>query len=272
MQDQASGEDQFLWPTIFPTSIPSWSTRYDCGIQPLTPYWSIVFSFKSKRTGRVILFWLMIFWAALFLSPSMVIKRKINLSLLSWENFSRATCSSLQDCHQVAQKTIRTGFPLKSLKETWFPSKPLREKAGACFFSWGLWTPKEPQEAHSGWEGEAALTTWRQGMRMIVIPIMIESERTILFFISTSIRKIPQRTNRLLKNARLHRFPHPSSLQRTSKYASFLSIACLNGRWKAPREPCILTFLSSLPKMTFFSNPLKDTLTDYCCVFIDFIA
>ncbi len=207
MQDQASGEDQSLSPIIFPTNIPSWSTRNVWGTQPLTPYWSIVFSFKSKRTGRVILFWLMIFWAAFFLSPSMVIKRKINLSLLSWENFSRATCSSLQDCHQVAQKTMRTGFPLKSLKETWFPSKPLREKAGACFFSWGLWTPKEPQEAHSGWEGEAALTTWRQGMRMIVIPIMIESERTVPFFISTSKWKIQQRTktyfNRLF--LRFHR-------------------------------------------------------------------
>ena len=81
MQDQASGEDQFLWPTIFPTSMPSWSTRYDCGIQPLTPYWSIVFSFKSKTTGRVILFRSMNFWAALFLSPSMATKMKTGLSL-----------------------------------------------------------------------------------------------------------------------------------------------------------------------------------------------
>ena len=186
MQDQASGEDQFLCPIIFPTNIPSWSTRNIWGTQPLTPYWSIVFSFKSKRTGRVILLWLMTFWAAAFLSPSMVIKRKIKLSLLSWENFSRANSSSLQDCHQVAQKTMRTGFPLKSLKETGFPSKPLSEKAGACFFSWGLWTPKELQDGHSGWEGEAALTTWRQGVSMRVTPIMIESERMILFFISTS--------------------------------------------------------------------------------------
>jgi len=31
--------------------------------------------------------------------------------------------------------------------------------------------------------------------------------------------------NRLLKNAHLLRFPHPSSLQRTSEYASFLRIS-----------------------------------------------
>ena len=187
MQDQPSAEDQSLCPIIFPTSIPSWSIRYVWGVQPLTPYWSIVFSFKSKRTGRVILFWSIIFWAAVFLSPSMVIRRKTNLSLLPWENFSRANSSSLQDCHQVAQKTMRAGFPLKSLREICFPSdNRLSEKAGASFFSWGLWIPKELQDGHSGWEAEAALTTWRQRMSMIVIPIMIESERTILFFISTS--------------------------------------------------------------------------------------
>jgi hypothetical protein len=31
--------------------------------------------------------------------------------------------------------------------------------------------------------------------------------------------------SRLLKNAHLRRFPHPSSLRRTSKYASFLRIS-----------------------------------------------
>jgi len=190
-QDQASAEDQFLWPIIFPTNIPSWSTRYVWGIQPLTPYWSIVFSFKSKRTGRVILFWLMTFWAALFLSPSIVIRRIVNGSLFPWKNFSRANSSSLQDGHQVAQKVIRTGFPLKSLSETCFPSNPLSEKAGASFFSWNLWMPKESQDGRSGWEEEPA---WRQGMNIIVIPIMIESERTILFFISTSKWKSWQRT------------------------------------------------------------------------------
>jgi len=186
IQDQASSEAQSLSPMIFPTSIPSWSTRYVWGTQPLTPYWSITFSFKSKRTGRVILFLVTIVWAALCLSPSIVTKMKTNLSLFPWENFSRANSSALQDSHQVAQKTMNTGFPLKSLRETCFPSNPLSEKAGASFFSWGLWTPKELQDGHSGWDGEAALTTWRQGVSMIVIPIMIESERTILFFISTS--------------------------------------------------------------------------------------
>jgi len=186
IQDQAPGEDQSLCPTIFPTSIPSWSTRNVCGIQPRTPYWSIVFSFKSKRTGRVILFWLMIFWAALLLSPSMVIRRTVNGSLFPWKNFSRANSSSLQDGHQVAQKTMSTGFPLRSPRETCFPSKPMREKTGASFFPWDLWIPNESQDEPSGWEGEAALTTWRERMSMIVIPIMIESERTTLFFISTS--------------------------------------------------------------------------------------
>ena len=186
MQDQASGEDQFLCPIIFPTSIPSWSTRNVWGIQPLTPYWSIVFSFKSKRTGRVILFWSMTFWAAPFLSPSIVIRRIVNGVLFPWKNFSRANSSSLQACHQVAQKTMSIGFPLKSLRETCFPSKLLREKAGASFFAWVLWIPKESQDGHAGWGEEVALTTWRQRISMIVIPTMVKSERTILFLISTS--------------------------------------------------------------------------------------
>ncbi len=33
------------------------------------------------------------------------------------------------------------------------------------------------------------------------------------------------KSSRLLKNAHLLRFPHPSSLRRTSKYASFLRIS-----------------------------------------------
>jgi len=32
-------------------------------------------------------------------------------------------------------------------------------------------------------------------------------------------------TSRLLKNGHLRRFPHPSSLRRTAKYASFLRIS-----------------------------------------------
>ena len=162
MQDEASGEDQFLCPIIFHTNIPSRSTRNIWGTQPLTPYWSIVFSFKSNSTGRVILFWLIIFWAAVFLSPSMVIKRKPNLSPSPWENFSRANSSSLQDSHQVAQNTMRTGFPLKSLREICFPSSnSLSEKPGAAFFSRNLWIPKELQDGYSGGEGEAALTIRR---------------------------------------------------------------------------------------------------------------
>jgi hypothetical protein len=34
-----------------------------------------------------------------------------------------------------------------------------------------------------------------------------------------------QDLNRLLKNAHLHRYPHPSSLRRTAKYVSLLRIS-----------------------------------------------
>ncbi len=36
---------------------------------------------------------------------------------------------------------------------------------------------------------------------------------------------LPVQTSRLLKNAHLRRYPHPSSLRRTSKYALLLRIA-----------------------------------------------
>jgi hypothetical protein len=51
---------------------------------------------------------------------------------------------------------------------------------------------------------------------------------------------------RLLKNAHLLRFPHPSSLRRTSKYASLLTIsgALHLGIFEQPE------------KNPFFSNPL----------------
>ena len=51
----------------------------------------------------------------------------------------------------MAQKVIRTGFPLKSLRVKVFPSNPLREKGGAFFFSRNLWTPKEEMEGESDW-------------------------------------------------------------------------------------------------------------------------
>jgi hypothetical protein len=46
------------------------------------------------------------------------------------------------------------------------------------------------------------------------------------------------RSSRLLKNAHLLRFPHPSSLRRTSKYASFLrtSGALQLGIFEQPAE------------------------------------
>jgi hypothetical protein len=37
--------------------------------------------------------------------------------------------------------------------------------------------------------------------------------------------KVQMKSNRLLKNAHLLRFPYPLSLRRTSKYASFLRIS-----------------------------------------------
>ena len=38
-------------------------------------------------------------------------------------------------------------------------------------------------------------------------------------------QRMPKIISRLLKNAHLLRFPHPSSLRRTSKYASLLRIS-----------------------------------------------
>jgi len=68
--------------------------------------------------------------------------------------------------------------------------------------------------------------------------------------------------NRLLKNAHLLRFPHPSSLRRTAKYAwpthqlvgvaeshSLFVVTPLSGF----RGPCIWAFLSS-PMKTGFSS------------------
>jgi hypothetical protein len=40
-----------------------------------------------------------------------------------------------------------------------------------------------------------------------------------------AIRRKPGGISRLLKNAHLRRFPHPSSLRRTGMYASFLGIS-----------------------------------------------
>jgi hypothetical protein len=49
---------------------------------------------------------------------------------------------------------------------------------------------------------------------------------------------------RLLKNVRLRRFPHPSSLQRTSKYTSLLSVS---GAWH-------LDIFEQPGKIDFFRN------------------
>jgi hypothetical protein len=55
------------------------------------------------------------------------------------------------------------------------------------------------------------------------------------------------RLSRLLKNAHLLRFPHPSSLRRTSKYASFLRIS----------EALHLGIFEQPAGMDFFSSPLQ---------------
>jgi hypothetical protein len=45
------------------------------------------------------------------------------------------------------------------------------------------------------------------------------------FIEQTSAKRRCVGFSRLLKNGHLRRFPHPSSLQRTAKYASFLRIS-----------------------------------------------
>jgi len=66
--------------------------------------------------------------------------------------------------------------------------------------------------------------------------------------------------SRLLKNAHRLRCPHPSSLRRTSKYASFLRIA----------GALHLAFLSSLRKMSFSAtvrlrSRTRDQTNECCC-------
>ena len=59
------------------------------------------------------------------------------------------------------------------------------------------------------------------------------------------LKKKRKRVDRMLKNAHLLRFPHPSAWQRTFKYAS------LPSGQGAIREPCIWAFLSILGNTTF---------------------
>jgi len=157
MADQAAGEDQSLSPTIAPMIIPSRSTRNAAGMN-LTPYVRAIFSFGSKRTGRVILLSLMNRCTLFSFSPSMASRKIVNWSLFPVENFSNTGSSSLQVGHQVAQNFNKTGFPLKSLRVMVFPSKHFKEKWGASFFSWNLWIPKERQEGQSGWTEEAEVS------------------------------------------------------------------------------------------------------------------
>jgi len=54
-----------------------------------------------------------------------------------------------------------------------------------------------------------------------------------------------------LKNAHLQRSPHPSSLQRTSKYASLLKISGAPANGISAGPTCIGHFLTSLKKCVF---------------------
>ncbi len=53
---------------------------------------------------------------------------------------------SLQVGHQVVQNTIKTGFPLYSLRLEIFPFNPLSEKGGATFLSGNFCRPKVEQD------------------------------------------------------------------------------------------------------------------------------
>src|SRR4030042_1994128 len=121
--------------------------------------------------------------SALFcLCPSMVSRRMVNWSLFPMENFSNKVMLSLQLGHQVAQNTNKTGFPLKSLRETVFPSNPFREKAGALFFSGKRWTPKEEQEGQSSRKAGGAPTVCGIEMEKTATP-NIKHKREKRFFL-----------------------------------------------------------------------------------------
>jgi hypothetical protein len=123
--------------------------------------------------------------SALFcLSPSIASKSIVNWSLFPVENFSNKVMPSLQLGHQVAQNTNKTGFPLKSLRETVFPSNPFREKAGASFFSGKRWTPKEEQEGQSSRKAGGAPTACKIEMNKTTTPnIKHKREKRVFLFI-----------------------------------------------------------------------------------------
>ena len=88
---------------------------------------------------------------------------------------------SLQVGHQVAQNTNKTGFPLKSLRDTVFPSSPLREKAGASFFSGKRWTPKEEQEGQVSLKTGGAPSACGIEIEMILTPNVTNKRATKVF-------------------------------------------------------------------------------------------
>jgi len=118
------------------------------------------------------------------LSPSIVRRSMVNWSLFPMENFSNRAIPSLQLGHQVAQNTNKTGFPLKSLRETVFPSSPFREKGGASTLGGNPWTPKEAQEGQS--VGAARSSPARMvEMEQIPTPDTINRKEKRVFFVMT---------------------------------------------------------------------------------------
>src|SRR4030043_1039265 len=116
----------------------------------------MTFSFKTLRTGSVILSFSTICRILFSLSPSTTTVKMEIWSFFPSANFSNRTISSLQDSHQEPQKNRTTGFPLQSERVVDPPSSLFRVKGGASFFAGNLWTPNEGHEGQSEGEGVAA--------------------------------------------------------------------------------------------------------------------
>jgi hypothetical protein len=67
--------------------------------------------------------------------------------------------------HQDPQKNRITGFPRRSLRETVFPAKLFREKAGASFFSGNRVMPKDSIAGESDRAGGTKKTFWKKAAR-----------------------------------------------------------------------------------------------------------
>jgi hypothetical protein len=74
------------------------------------------------------------------------------------------------------------------------------------------------------------------------------------------------KTNRLLKNAHLLRFPNPSSLRRTSKYAAFLRIswALHLGIFEQPTKNDLFSNLLNSQTKTEIPKQVRDDKKEDC--------